>query len=157
VYYRLGKDDRLLVPGLNGQFQPGRLQVVRDGHDVALIAMGTVSVEAVAAADALAARGVSCSVAVLASIRPAPVQDLADFLGRHRFAVTVEGHYLDGGAGSLVAETIAEQGLRTRLVRCGVSPLPRGEVGSQFLHARYRLDAASLEKTVLRLLDGKNP
>src|SRR5687768_14701485 len=50
VYYSLGKDDRISVPGLNGRFALGRLQVVVEGADLAILSIGSVSVEASAAA-----------------------------------------------------------------------------------------------------------
>jgi transketolase len=67
--------------------------------------------------------------------------------------LVVEAHYIYGGAGSLVAEVIAERGLRCRLVRCGVPSLPEGVSGSpRFHHQRYGLDAEHLVETALKSL-----
>ena len=150
VYYRLGKDDKTIVPGLEGRFELGKLQRLSEGTDLLLIAVGGVTSEAAAAAQELKARGISCALAVLASISPAPVEELAGLLERHRVAITVEAHYRVGGIGSLVAEVIAERGLRCRLVRCGVDALPKGISGSQrYLHERYGLSAARLVEAAL--------
>jgi transketolase len=150
VYYRLGKDDKTIVPGLDGRFELGKLQRVRAGTDLLLIAMGGVSNEAAAAAQELTARGISCALVVMASISPAPVEELAGLLEQYRVAITVEAHYRVGGIGSLVAEVIAERGLRCRLVRCGVDSLPRGVTGSErYLHDRYGLSAARLVETAI--------
>jgi len=43
VYIRLGKDDRTSVPSLDGRFQLGHVEAVRDGEDVLLISMGAIS------------------------------------------------------------------------------------------------------------------
>lgn len=40
VYFRLGRDDVTTVPGLGGRFVLGRADVVREGRDVLLVAMG---------------------------------------------------------------------------------------------------------------------
>src|SRR5204862_7542550 len=56
VYYRIGKDDRTTVPGLDGRFALGRAERLGDGPDVALVAAGAAATEAVAAAAGLAAR-----------------------------------------------------------------------------------------------------
>ena len=150
VYYRLGKDDKAIVPGLDGRFELGKLQRLREGTDVLLISMGAVSSEAAAAAHELGTRGISCALVVLASVSPAPIEDLAGLLAQHRVAITVEAHYRVGGIGSLVAEVIAERGLRCRLVRCGVDALPKGISGSQhYLHERYGLSAARLVEAAL--------
>ena len=62
---------------------------------------------------------------IVASVSPAPVDDLAGLLARLPVALTVEAHYRVGGVGSLVAEVIAERDLRCRLVRCGVGSSAR--------------------------------
>lgn len=148
VYYRLSKDDKTTIPGLKGRFELGRVQVIREGADLLMVAMGPIATEALTAADALATRGVSCAVAVVASTSPAPVNDLAALLARFPLALTVEAHYLVGGLGSLVAEIIAEQGLSCRLVRCGVKSAPDGISGSpSYLYARYGLSGQTLAQT----------
>jgi transketolase len=154
VYYRIGKDDKAIVPGLDGRFELGKLQVLREGADLLLIAMGSVSTDAAAAAQVLASRGVSCSLAIAASVSPAPVEDLAKLLAHHRVVVTVEAHYRTGGLGSLVAEVIAEHHLRCQLTRCGVGSLPNGTIGSQrYLHQLYGLSAEKLVEASLSALE----
>ena len=147
VYYRIGKDDHLEVPGLDGRFRVGRAEQAREGEDVLLVACGSVTPEAVAAADALAAEGLRAGVAVVASVQPAPVDDLAALLARVPVALTVETHAITGGVGSLVAEVIAECGLGCRLVRCGVRTPPDGVSGSQrWLQEAHGLSASALAK-----------
>jgi transketolase len=135
VYYRLGKDDAPVVPGLRGAFELGRAQRLGDrggqpGQPV-ILAMGSVAGEAASAADELARRGLDTSVLVVASVRPAPADDIAAALRHAPLALTVEAHSVDGGLGSLVAEIIAERGLPCRLVRCGMRSTPAGVSGSQ--------------------------
>jgi transketolase len=131
VYYRIGKDDSARVPRLGGRFELGRAQVIREGDDLLLIAMGSIASEAAAAAEALSAQGISCTVLVVASMSPAPADDLAEVLARFPVALTIEAHYVVGGLGSLVSEVIAERGLRCRVIRCGVKDSPNGWSGSQ--------------------------
>jgi transketolase len=153
VYYRLGKDDKTTVPGLEGRFELGRAQIIREGTDLLIITMGSVASEAALAADALAAKGISSMVAVIASINPAPVNDLAAILTRFQVALTVEAHYVVGGVGSLVSEVIAERGLRCRIVRCGIRATPNGVSGSQgYLHRMHGISCEMLVNTALRVL-----
>jgi transketolase len=140
VYYRLGKDDRLKVPGLQGRFELGGSQTVREGRDLAIVTTGPIAAEAWAAAEQLAAHGVSASLTVVACLNPAPSKDLESVLSEAPLAMSVEGHYLNGGLGSLLAELIAEKNLRTRLVRCGVAATPDGHSGDE----QYLLNASGL-------------
>jgi len=120
---------------------------------VALIAMGSVASEAAAAAAKLAEDGIEARVIIVASVQPAPADDLQAALADVPLAVTVEAHYANGGLGSLVAEVIAERGLGCRLVRQAVHDLPDARVGSQsYMHGRHGLAAPALVATVLERL-----
>jgi transketolase len=153
IYYRLGKDDTTIIPGLNGAFELGRTQLIRQGTDAAIIAMGPIAVEAARAAELLAAQGLDCAVAVVASVSPAPIEDLVALLSGRRLAITVEVHYTIGGLGSLVSEVIAERGLGARLLRRGVNSMPDERVGSQrYMERSYGLSAEQLAGAVTQEL-----
>lgn len=153
IYFRLGKDDGTVVRGLDGTFELGRAQLIRDGRDAAIIAMGPIAGEALAAAELLAGKGLDCAVAVVASVSPAPTEDLALLLSGRRLAVTVEVHYLNGGLGSLVSEVIAERGLGIRLLRQGVRSMPAELVGSQrYMERSFGLSAEQLAGAVIQEL-----
>jgi transketolase len=153
VYYRLGKNDQVIVPGLDGRFECGRAQVIREGSDLLLIAMGGITSEVVAAAAHLASQGIACTVAVVSSINPAPTADLVELLARFPVTLTVEAHYMVGGLGSLVSEIVAEYGLGCRIVRYGVKDAPDGISGSQnYVQHRHGLSKESLVATVLHMM-----
>lgn len=153
IYYRLGKDDKTIVPGLAGRFELGRVQRIGEGTDLIIVAMGSIANEAVAAMKDLSARGVACTVLVLASVTPAPVEDLTTILARFRLAISIEAHYIYGGVGSLVAEVIAEGDLNCRLVRCGVRSLPNGVAGSQrYMNQVNGISSEALVETALQAL-----
>ncbi|OGS11152.1 MAG: 1-deoxy-D-xylulose-5-phosphate synthase [Elusimicrobia bacterium RIFOXYA2_FULL_58_8] len=152
VYYRLGKDAKTLIPGLDGRFDRGRVQITATGDDFLILAMGAISREAVAAAEELRAKGLACTVAVIAEVNPAPAEDLAVLLGRFKAVMTVEAHYLNGGLGSLVAEVIAERGLHCRLLRRGIKDMPAGFSGSEeYMNRSCGLDRGSLAEAALKL------
>lgn len=139
------------VPGLDGRFAPGRAELIGSGADVALVALGGAAQEAVEAAQLLARDGVEATVAVVSSFNPSPVEDLAALLARVPLAVSAEAHYVAGGLGSFVAETIAEAGLDCRLVRCGVRTMPTGESGSRdYLQELHGISAAAVARAALR-------
>jgi transketolase len=153
VYYSLAKHDRIVVPGLDGRFAAGRLQVLRRGRDLAIVAMGSVAVGAVAAADALACHGIEAAVAVVSSFNPDPVADVADVLSKVPVAVTVEAQTISGGLGAFVSSVIATRGLPCRLQMLGVTAPADGTSGSQANRWRkHRLDAASIAEQALRLV-----
>jgi transketolase len=153
VYYRLGKDDRIPVPGLDGRFSLGNNEVVRDGRDILVISTGAITVEACKMADQLAAQGVGARVVVVSTLNPAPTQDLVAHLRDFRRVIAVEAHYQNGGLGSLVAETIAENRLNCTLVRRSVQDMPDGTSGSQaFMQRKNGIDDEALITTAKTMM-----
>jgi transketolase len=154
VYLRLGKESQP-VPGLDGRFALGRAERIGEGRDVVLVALGGMAATCVEASERLAAAGVDASVLVVSSLNPAPTADLAEALADVPVALTAEAHYINGALGSLVAETIAEQGLDCRLVRAGLRATPIGATGSRpHLYDRHGLAPDQLAASALRALEG---
>lgn len=130
IYYRLAKDEEGHLPGLDGRFELGRVNVVRDGADIIVLAMGSAAFEAADAVEILARSGVSSALAVVSSFNPSPADDLAGVLESFPVALTVEHHFQTGGLGSLICEVVAERGIRCRVVRCAVDRVPDAFSGS---------------------------
>ncbi len=131
VYYSLGKNDRLAVNGLQGRFELGRLQITSRGSDIAILAMGSVSAEAEAAAKQLADRGINASLAIVSTFNPDPTDDVAAFLAHFRCAVCVEAQAISGGLAAFVSGVIATQGLNCKLHALAIRTSPDGTSGRQ--------------------------
>ena len=153
VYLRLGKDDRRRVPGLDGSFDPERISLTRRGPAGIVLAVGGVAADAAAAVEALAARGISCSFGVVASLAPPPIAHLTELIRDHPWVATVEAHVRSGALGSIVADTIADAGVAVPLLRCCVDdPLACDQLGSEaFLHELHGLSPTALERRLVEL------
>lgn len=155
VYYRLGKDEKTKITGLDGRFELGRVQFIDSGKDVLIVAMGSVASEAALTVKALAVKGIHATMAVVASVNPAPADDLAEALSQFRLALTVEAHYITGGLGSMISEIVADQGLSCKVIRRGISAPYDGLSGSQaFLYDKHGLSSSMLADTVHQALSG---
>ena len=152
-YLRIGKGNNPEVPGLDGRFALDRPEVVREGGDVLFVACGGIVHEALAAARLLEPQGISAAVAVLAHLPFAPRAPLVDLLRRYPAVVSVEDGYSAGGLGSLLAEAIAQQGLRCRLRIRGVDHAFSGAAGSEdYMRAQSGLHAGALAAAARDLL-----
>jgi transketolase len=153
VYYSLGKDDSAFVPGLEGRFTLGRVQVVTAGGDIAIIAMGSIASEAVAAAAMLGGQGIGAAVIVVSSYNPDPENDLAHHLSRFRHAISVEAQTISGGLAAFTGMTIARNGLSCRLHPLAVCEAPDGTTGSPGERWRkYGLDREGIVRTAMEAL-----
>jgi transketolase len=157
VYYSLGKDDRASVPGLDGRFALGHIQTVRPGTDLAIVAMGSITTEAVAASVELERRGIRATVAVVSSFNPDPWEDLEELLSRVPHVISVEAQTLSGGLASLLGLVIATRGLGCRLWPLAVQTTPDGTSGSQAdCWRRHGLDRRAIVECAHSIL-GRSP
>jgi transketolase len=146
IYFRLCKQAEM-VPGLDGRFALGDLELIGEGTDVALIALGNMAPICVQAAKHLETEGISSTVAIVSSFNPSPWAGLADLLRRVPLAVSVEAHYPNGGLGSFASEVIAEEGIDCRLMRRAVTEMPRGQTGAAaYLYDQYGLSAPQIAR-----------
>jgi transketolase len=155
IYYRLGKDDRLTVPGLDGRFALAKLESIGAGRDLLIITTGGVASEAVAAARLLSEDTIKSRVAIVSSFNPGPDEELKNILADYPHVISLEAHFAAGGLSSYVSEIIAENGLKCRLRKCAVTHQPDGFTGSQkYLYDRYGLSAEKLVACAREMLSG---
>jgi len=103
-------DDRPDLPERGSVLPIGKGRIIREGTKIALLSIGTRLGECLKAADELAARGLSTTVADARFAKPLD-QDLLHRLAReHAVLITVEEGSV-GGFGSLVAHDLAHAGL----------------------------------------------
>ena len=110
AYLRLG---RMAVESVTDEtpgyeFTLGKAAMLRDGADVTLAATGLMVQRALAAAEMLAARGVSARVLDFHTIKPLDTEAVLAAARETGCIVTSEEHSVIGGLGSAVASVCAE-------------------------------------------------
>lgn len=120
----------------------GKVRQVRDGSDAVVFASGAILGEAVAAAELLAAQGVSIRVVDVHTIKPLDVDGICDAARACGHIVTLEEHGVNGGLGGAVAEACLTGGVPVRgFRRIGLADCYPDVVGDQdYLRARYGMD-----------------
>ncbi|QKF06707.1 transketolase family protein [Berryella wangjianweii] len=107
VYVRMGRASVPSVYAPDVQLELGRAYVLREGTDVAIVACGVEVEQALKAADALEARGVSAEVIDAFSIKPLDADTIVASARKTGRVVVAEEHSVIGGLGSAVAEALA--------------------------------------------------
>ena len=157
VYMRLGKKGEPKVHQAVPELCIGKALTLREGGDVALLAVGTVLPEVVAAAGILAGNGVMAAVYSLCSIKPidtALLERLFDPITGCGMVAVVEEHVAAGGAWSAVAEWLLERGgTKTPVLRFGVPDAFIHEAGNQeWIRKRLGLDARTIAERIVKKL-----
>ncbi len=133
------------------RFEFGRIERLRDGADVALVASGATVGESLRAADLLAGEGVSARVLNVHTIKPLDEEAVLQAAAECRALVTVEDHSAVGGLGGAVAETLATRGGGAPLRIIGHRTF--GESGEpDELYERYGLSGARIAETTREFL-----
>nr|WP_246227016.1 transketolase C-terminal domain-containing protein [Propioniciclava coleopterorum] len=109
VYVRIAREPVPAIFDTDHVFRPGRVDVVREGSDVTLVANGIVLHRTLAAAEALAAEGVEARVLAAASVKPLDDAAILAAARETGAIVTVEEGYAAGGLGGAVSELVARE------------------------------------------------
>ena len=108
VYLRFG---RLAVPVFHEEgfaFVIGKGEVLRDGTDVAIIANGLLTYEAIKAGEELAAVGINAMVINMATIKPLDEELVIAAAKKCGKVITCEEHSVIGGLGEAVSSCLSE-------------------------------------------------
>ena len=120
VYLRFG---RLAVPVFHSEdykFEIGKGEVLRDGTDVAIIANGLLTYEAIAAGEQLAEAGINAMIINMATIKPLDEELVIAAAKKCGKVITCEEHSIIGGLGEAVCSLLAEK-CPTIVKRIGVN------------------------------------
>src|SRR4030095_10092202 len=131
----------------------GKGEVLRDGTDVAIVAVGVPVWQAVKAADQLSQEGLSTAVINARFAKPLDHELIVSLAKRVRYVATVEGGCKMGGFGSAVFEALSDAGVTG--VRTKVLGLPDWyiEQGPQdLLRERYGLTTDGIYRSVKELV-----
>ena len=120
VYLRFG---RLAVPVFHSedyQFVIGKGEILKDGTDVAIIANGLMTYEAIQAGEALAEAGINACVINMPTIKPLDEELVLEAARKCGKVITCEEHSIIGGLGEAVCGLLSEK-LPTPVRRIGVN------------------------------------
>ncbi len=119
IRYPRGCGPAEALPSSPGAIEVGRAEVLREGTDVQIWALGDMLTMAQDAANRLAAAGVTAGIVNPRFIRPVDDALLHAQAARARVFATIENGLLAGGFGSGVAEVLGAGGYSGRILRFG--------------------------------------
>ncbi len=125
----------------------GKGELRRQGEQVAILAFGSMLAPSLQAAESL-----NASVANMRFIKPLDEELVLSLASTHRLLVTVEENAIQGGAGSAVAECLAQHGITASLLHLGLPDtfIEQGEPSK--LLSDCGLDAAGIASSIRKRL-----
>ena len=151
VRYPRGNGVGVALPETPELLEIGKGRLVREGKKVAILSLGTRLGEALRAADALEAKGLSTSVADLRFAKPLDEALIRRLLTTHEVAVTIEENAI-GGLGAHVLTMASDEGLIDAGLKLRTMRLPdlfQDQDKPEVQYAQAGLDADATVATVL--------
>ena len=155
-YMRLPRVDLPVYNDPANEYQIGRAYVLRqdDQPVVSVVTTGSMTGNALLAAQTLSQKGITSEVVHVPTIKPLDQATILGSIGRTKVVVTVEEHQVSGGLGSAIAELVLESDIRpAKFYRIGVNDRfgQSGTVTNLWRH--YQLDVGGIVEQILALLD----
>jgi 1-deoxy-D-xylulose-5-phosphate synthase len=138
----------IIDPGLE-TLPIGKGIVRREGHDIAVLAFGSLLAPALVAAERLDA-----TVADMRFVKPLDLELVRRLAETHDRLATVEENVVMGGAGAAVAEALAGMGLSKPILHLGLPDRFVEHGDHALLMARCGLDAGGIESAIRRFSEG---
>ncbi|PIT84892.1 transketolase [Candidatus Micrarchaeota archaeon CG10_big_fil_rev_8_21_14_0_10_45_29] len=145
VYIRLGREKLPVFTGESTPFEIGKINVLKEGADVCIVACGVEVFEALKAAKDLAEEGIDAAVLNCHTISPIDKKTIVEYASKCGCMVTAEEHQVDGGMGSAVCEVLAEK-KPVPVVRVGMRGFGESAKNGMELIKHFGLDAKGIAK-----------
>ena len=154
VYLRFGRPSVPNFTGVDEPFEIGKIYNLNEGKDVTIVTCGHLVWEALLAAEALEAEGISAEVLNVATIKPLDVKTLCESIAKTGCAVVAEEHNMAGGLGEAVAGTLAAGKPAPVEFVNGADRFGQSGTPSELLKA-YGLDAAHIAEAAKKAIARK--
>lgn len=120
VYIRIGMNHEKEFYEENYHMSVGKNDVLRDGGDITVFVTGSILEEADMAAQMLKEDGVCVNLVNVHTIKPVDKENIFHMARRSKMLFSIEEHNQYGGLGSIIAETLTENGIGIKLHRIGL-------------------------------------
>ena len=152
--YPRGEGQGVEMPERGTPLEIGKGRIIEEGTRVAILSFGTRLGEVMKAREALAARGISPTIADARFAKPLDRDLILDLVRNHEALITIEEGAV-GGFGSHVAQLLAEEGVFDRGLKFRSMVLPDifiDQASPADMYAVAGLDANHIEARVLGVL-----
>ena len=144
------------IPEFATPLEIGKGRIVREGNTIAILSFGTRLQESLLAAEQLATRGLSATVADARFAKPLDEELILRLAREHEALITIEEGSM-GGFGAFVLQFLASKGVLDRGLKVRTMVLPdrfQDQDKPELMYAEAGLDAEGIVNTAVEALGG---
>jgi transketolase len=108
-YMRLAREATPIITTADTPFEIGKAYVYWEGTDITIISTGTMTYQALVAAEILYKDGIQAEVVHVPTIKPLDAATILSSVHKTKLVITVEEAQINGGLGGAVAELLGEE------------------------------------------------
>ncbi|MFI3230072.1 MAG: transketolase family protein [bacterium] len=157
IYFRLGRAVTPAIYDKPFKFELGKGNVLKDGTDITIMAIGDMVSEALLACEELEKQGISTAVIDMMCVKPIDKDLIIEYAKKTGHIITIEDHNIIGGLGSAVAEVLADNSENiesiTKFRRLGVKDIFGKSGKRDLLKQEFGLDFATIVSNSKELLN----
>jgi transketolase len=154
VYLRFGRPSVPNFTPADQKFEIGKAVLLNEGTDVSIFATGHLVWKAIEAAQTLEAKGISCEIINIHTIKPLDEEAVLTSVSKTKAVVTAEEHMMNGGLGDSIAQLLSRK-MPTPLEMVAVND-KFGESGKpEELLTKYEIDTVNIVEAVESVLKRK--
>uniref|UniRef100_UPI0005CB89A4 1-deoxy-D-xylulose-5-phosphate synthase n=1 Tax=Syntrophaceticus schinkii TaxID=499207 RepID=UPI0005CB89A4 len=122
----------------------GRGELLREGEDLVILAVGPLVYQALEAAEQLSMKGKEAAVINCRFVKPLDEELILEWSNRTKKVITIEENVIAGGFGSAVLELLADRGFNGEAARMGIPDSFLGHGAPDLLCRSIGLNAAGI-------------
>ena len=154
-YPRGGEDNHKF--NSENQIELGKAELLKDGEDITIIAIGKMVARAMKIAEKLQKEDIKAAVINSRFLKPLDKEKIKEFVIKTKIVVTIEDGTIINGLATAVSEVIAENGIKDKKILNYAYPdkfIQHGSVAE--LEKIYGLDEEKIYNDILKEMKGKN-
>lgn len=153
MYIRLGRSNESVIHETPPAFKIGKSIFIKEGKNIALFAIGNMVHVGKQVADLLSKIGIEPTLINTHTLKPLDTQVIVQIASAHEFIFSLEEHYINGGLGSAIAETLIENGYKGCFKRFGIPERLRDIIGNaDYLRCVYGLTPEKIYNNILDVI-----
>ncbi|MDO4995600.1 MAG: 1-deoxy-D-xylulose-5-phosphate synthase [Bacilli bacterium] len=151
IRYPRGEESKTIIRQ-NKKISLGKVEIIREGTDISIIAIGNKVANAIEISDRLKKKNISCEIINVRFIKPLDTKEIIKSINKTKNVITIEDGTIIGGLGSTIKETIVDNELNDIKIKCFAYPdkfITHGT--NKELESKYKVDNETIIKTIVKM------
>ena len=133
--------------------QQGKADIIKNGEDISIIAIGKMVARAIEVANILEQKGINAEVINARFLKPLDEETITNSINKTKAVITIEDNIIEGALGTKIEELIVEKDIQAKVKKFGYPDKFIKHGTPQELEKIYGLDAENIANNCAKILE----